>query len=723
MTLLLPITLFLQAGPAAAAAPVQEVEVEVPELEAAAEDQSARALPLSQIVLVAAKRPQALRDVAASVSLVNAEAIDQYDLKSLAEIVDGQAGFYSSNNHDFTYLGVRGVGVPGGYNSRLLVLVDGHTMNELWSNAVYPEALGIDPSIIERVEILRGPTSALYGSLGFQGIVNVVTKRGTGDRWIHARAEYRDLREVRGTVTASHRFSTGTEFLLSLTGWENPGRERRYVERATRPGMDGADLSGTCHEAIPSTCTDGVSPASQDRERALAPFLRVQHGPLTLHGAFSYWEKRLPMAPYETLFNDPDNRYLFTRGFLEGRFDQAVLPDRLSLSARAYYDWSRYNDDLAYTGEAGTPEERTVFHDDGDGDWTGGELQLALTAVRREGLVDEITLGGEVTRLLSFSRSGYVGDFPITVERDLTMGSVYAQNELTLGDRQVLLLLGLRGDFNDVFQSEVSPRAALILQPYPSGTYKFIYSHGFVNPNPYFAFFDDGIDIARNEALRPERADNYEVIYQHAVGKIGAVSASLFYSRYRDLVVQNTICVPDPESEGSGPCPAGEDDREQSQNLLSMSSYGLELMAEVTLTSRLRTYLNYTYAIAERDDLVRMVNAPRHLLHAGASIPVIKRHLFVSPELRLVGERELFEADPDPADLAPGAPLRAGAYAWVNLALVLQDLPVKGLRASAKVTNLFDVRRVDPALAEDTQPVNHFVAPGISAFFSLGYSL
>jgi iron complex outermembrane receptor protein len=723
--LALPLAVFLQAGPAA---PVTApAEVEMPELEIAEADrQSARALPLSQIVLVAAKRPQALREVAASVSLVNAEAIDEYDLKSLSEILDQQAGFFSTNNHDTNYFGVRGLSLRGDVGARLLVLVDGHAMNEAWSNSYYTEAFGLDASLIERVEILRGPTSALYGSLGFVGIVNVVTKRGRADRWVEARAELRDVRELRGTVNASHRFGNGTELLLSLSGHDNPGRERYYVERDAvrnpelRPesctaGMP--DLPGTCNST-------GRASAKADASRGSTVFARAAHGAFTLHGQYGYWEKKLPMAPYLTRFDDesnadPRSSYLLTRGWLEGRFDKAVVPDALSLSVRAYYDQSRYNDDLAYADE-GLAANRQLFHDDGDADWFGGELQAGITVIRREHLVDELTLGGELTRVLTFNRSGYAGEYPdAQIDKNVTMGSVYAQNELTLGERQVLLLFGVRGDFNDAFKSEVSPRAALIAQPYAAGTYKFVYSHGFINPSVYNAFFDDQISIAQNPDLRPERADNYEVIYQHAIGRSGAVSASGFYSRYRDLLVQQSICTD--ENLPVVICPDA-DRRQQFQNVLSVSSYGLEVMAEAQLGNHLRGYANYTYAIAERDDQVRLTASPRHVLHLGASVPLARRRVFISPELRVIGSRELFEVDPAPGMGAAGVPAQADAYAIANLAVVVHDLPFRGLRLSAKVTNLFDVKRVDAVLAEDVSPIQHFVHPGISAYLTAGYS-
>jgi len=64
------------------------------------------------------------------------------------------------------------------------------------------------------------------------------------------------------------------------------------------------------------------------------------------------------------------------------------------------------------------------------------------------------------------------------------------------------IVAGLRFDYNDTFESRLSPRGALILHPYDGGTLKLLYSQGFRNPSPYEAFFQDGIDIADNPDLR-----------------------------------------------------------------------------------------------------------------------------------------------------------------------------------------------------------------------------
>ena len=88
-------------------------------------------------------------------------------------------GLYVPNDRNYQYLGIRGFQRPNDYNTRVLVLIDGHRMNDNIYDlgGVGREAM-VDVDLIERVEVIRGPSSSIYGSSAFFGVINVITKRG-----------------------------------------------------------------------------------------------------------------------------------------------------------------------------------------------------------------------------------------------------------------------------------------------------------------------------------------------------------------------------------------------------------------------------------------------------------------------------------------------------------------------------------------------------------------
>jgi iron complex outermembrane receptor protein len=130
-------------------------------------------------ISTAAKYEQLAADAPASVTLVTAEDIALYGYRNLAEVLRHAAGFYTGDDRNYTYLGVRGFSRPTDYNNRVLLLLDGHPLNEsIFGQALLANETPLDMGSIQQVEIVRGPGSALYGSYAMFAVVNVVTRKG-----------------------------------------------------------------------------------------------------------------------------------------------------------------------------------------------------------------------------------------------------------------------------------------------------------------------------------------------------------------------------------------------------------------------------------------------------------------------------------------------------------------------------------------------------------------
>jgi iron complex outermembrane receptor protein len=109
-------------------------------------------------VVGASERVQPVTEAPASVSFITAADIARYGYRTLADILRGVRGMYVTDDRNFSYLGVRGFGKPGDYNSRILLLVNGHRVNDnVFGQAEIGAEFGMDPAMFERVEIIRGP--------------------------------------------------------------------------------------------------------------------------------------------------------------------------------------------------------------------------------------------------------------------------------------------------------------------------------------------------------------------------------------------------------------------------------------------------------------------------------------------------------------------------------------------------------------------------------------
>ena len=124
---------------------------------------------------------QKITEAPASVSIVTSEDIDAFGYRTLEDVLRSVRGFYVTNDRNYSYLGMRGFSRPGDYNARILLLVDGHRMNDnVFGSALLGTEFALDVDIIERIEIVRGPSSSLYGTSAFFAVINVITKKGEG---------------------------------------------------------------------------------------------------------------------------------------------------------------------------------------------------------------------------------------------------------------------------------------------------------------------------------------------------------------------------------------------------------------------------------------------------------------------------------------------------------------------------------------------------------------
>src|SRR5512137_789713 len=155
--------------------------------DAAAQGQSAgRPTPLEPVVVTASRGPQAVIDLLADVTSIGPEEIGRAGAQSLPELLQRQPGVEIVQNGGPG--SVSGVFLRGTNRGQVLVLIDGVRLASQSVGATSLEAIPLDQ--IERIEILRGPASSLYGSDAIGGVIQVFTRRGTGELSGSASAGY-----------------------------------------------------------------------------------------------------------------------------------------------------------------------------------------------------------------------------------------------------------------------------------------------------------------------------------------------------------------------------------------------------------------------------------------------------------------------------------------------------------------------------------------------------
>src|SRR5436190_5357966 len=108
-------------------------------------------------VFGASKFEQTTMEAPSSITVVTSEDIKRYGYRTLADVLRSVQGFYVSYDRNYAFLGSRGVNL-GDFNSRILLLIDGHRMNNnLTDGAFIDNAFILDIDLVDRVEIIRGP--------------------------------------------------------------------------------------------------------------------------------------------------------------------------------------------------------------------------------------------------------------------------------------------------------------------------------------------------------------------------------------------------------------------------------------------------------------------------------------------------------------------------------------------------------------------------------------
>src|SRR3989454_11782951 len=186
-------------------------------------------------VFGASKYEQKPSEAPASVSIVTSEEIRKFGYRTLSEILRSVRGFFTTYDRNYSYIGVRGFDRPGDYDTRVLLLLDGHRINDnVYDQAsVGTEAL-IEVDAIERIEIIRGPSSSLYGTNAFLAVINVITRSGRDLKGTEVAATGGSYSTGEARMSYGARFDNGVEAFFG-GGYHDIGVHNRFIQTCRIP--------------------------------------------------------------------------------------------------------------------------------------------------------------------------------------------------------------------------------------------------------------------------------------------------------------------------------------------------------------------------------------------------------------------------------------------------------------------------------------------------------
>lgn len=595
---------------------------------------------LSQIkidtVYAASRFTEKVTDAPSSVTIVAQDEIKRFGYRTLSDIIQSVRSFDVTYDRAYSYTGVRGFTSLNDYGSRVLLLIDGHRMNDpiFDTAAVGTEAL-VDVDLIERVEFIRGPGSSLYGSNAFFGVINVVTRSGASVDGLEVSGRAGSLDTYRGRATFGKKFANGIELLISGTYYTSQGQDRLFFKEFNDPATN-----------------KGIA-VDHDGDEFRSTLAKISYGIFTLEGGYVTRQKDVPTAWFGSVFNGPDTTW-DSRGYVGLRFEHETV-NKWTLTGRGYYDLLDYHQLAAYDYDFG----RAINNDSARERWWG--LEAGATRTFRDQF--RVSLGVEMRHSLDLIQRNY-DEHPFTeylnVSSEQLVVGTYADGHLKL-TKELSLTAGLRWDYYDSFGHALNPRAGLIWKPRESSTVKLLYGEAFRAPNIYQLDYST-FNQRSNSNLRPETIRTYEIAGDHYFMTHWRGSVSLFRNEISGLI--------DTVEDSNGNL--------FYTNLTDAHVNGAEAEIEGKWDSGWLVRGSYTHqeAVSEVNDQ-RIANSPANLFKAHFTAPLLPAKIFASLELLYATDRLTLTRQ------------SSGDTLLVNTTLHTQNL-APGLEVSASIYNLFD---------------------------------
>ena len=552
------------------------------------------------MITIATKYTQKISEAPAIVTVVTEQMITEMGARDMEDILRTVVGFdlVHFNTHKDMQIGIRGLSSSSD-NNKVKIMINGHSLRSFnGAPAFYFNFLPIE--MIERIEIIRGPGSALYGTSAFLGVINIVTKK---------------------SMEHTHKFSTraGSFYTVKPTGevYYESGDLSLYaygenfvtdgpkldVESDMASRVFGPDNSATPGKTASDAAYNTAQAYLAYKNLNFSGFYHYQHAVNTHIGLT------------KALTDDSEIRAVAYFGELH--FEQPIS-DKSSVSIKAYYDTHIY--DALYET---FPEEVAEFfsniypstpYPDGSGIFSGpyGEYHIYGSEVTADyelagcmqllggALFERSTWGN-----LEHHANGNVTGHPITID-GVTYGpmqsfgqildiseeanwcepaerniiALYGQTGidmkklLSFPGHALTLTAGVRMDDYDDIGSSVNPRAGLVLAPIPQLSFKALYGTAFRAPSFREMYNLNNPAFTGNPDILPEKITTMEFNTGIELGDHLNTGFTVFHSKVTDNLEIVGI---------------------QHENIGIITSQGAEFELKATVKKNTYAYFNMVY--------------------------------------------------------------------------------------------------------------------------------
>lgn len=613
-------------------------------------------------------------------SVITAKTIKQMGFRTLSEVMATVPGMHVSKSSEMMAPKFLIRGMNSIHNAQTLMLVNGTPISSVVRGDRHALWGGFPLAAIARIEVIRGPGSALHGADAFAGVINIITKDfsdieksevgarlgsfNTRDIWAQTAVEFNDIKvalSAEFTDTDGHDGTIHSDAQTALDGIFNipagiPAAS--LAPGSVNLGYEGYDLRADIsygdltlkfgYQNIEDFETgQGVSKALDARGRLASDKVLINLNYAT--HIKDDWRFEVKLSHYRTNEVNEKRLQLFPPGAFGGAF-----PDGFSGNPQWFEKNEIAKSLMTYTGFA----KQTIT-------FGGGYREEDVYKSQAEKNFDGIT---ELPEFIDLSDT----DLIFLPEEARNSHFAFIQDEVQLAPDWELTV-GLRYDNYSDFGTTVNPRVALVWATDRNLSTKFLYGRAFRAPT-----FGDTILINNpvalgNPDIEAETIDTFEVAFNYQLSPQVHVDLNVYHFTIEDAI----DFVPD-----NGKATA------TAQNVGELKGYGLEFELNYDINDSFSMLANYAYQDTEdqgtNDDLG---GAPNHQGYLQLRWSV-NDSLSLNTEVHHIGKQQRNSLD-----------LREATGAYTNVAFSLNYYDIfDGMDLQIKLSNAFDEDIREPSL-------------------------
>ena len=557
-----------------------------------------KAVKMEEIVVTATRSAKSVEEVFADVDLVTQKDIENSSASNVDDILRRLGGVDIRRPSDMGItspitINIRGVGGAGG--KRVLFMMDGVPLNSALTGFVQPNQIQL--SSIERVEVVKGPFSSLYGSNAMGGVINIISKKRKTDGVdivpMFKSGNYGFIETGVSVLGRKGGFSYSLDG--SYRSIDNHYRRDKQVKYAFNPATGGFDKS-----------YKDVSDNSDYDDRRLFARFNYDFSDATgimFTGSYTKADTEMGKTHYLPVERDVDTEKKLYFLSLSGH---TTVLNSLNIDMRVFTNYDKNDSKCEHIIKNTAPFGPPFLFEYGYREYWGRDTGIQIKASMPLGNLNYITAGADFSFKKGYWKNSKEDGTVIghTMDESMNSQAIYLQNETELFS-SLIVTLGVRYDMNSESEDSFSPKLGLLYKLNDRVSFRGSAGRAFRAPNlnelytPTWMMIP-GVPFESNPDLDPEIIWSYDLGTSIRLTDRIDFNLTGFYSKAKDLI--------------SNPITGGV---MRYENIDEVETDGFEVGLEGKILPWLSGYVNYTYTHSEDKKEGRLGDRPLHQANAG----------------------------------------------------------------------------------------------------------